>query len=58
MEVDKRNNILAKPSGITLGQHRSDVVFEVALPTFLDMCRKDSIVLMLCLKYPIYARFL
>ena len=34
MEVDKRNNILAKPSGITLGQHRSDVVSEVS-----DICQ-------------------
>ena len=30
MEVDKRNNILAKPSGITLEQHSSDVLSEMS----------------------------
>lgn len=34
MKEDKCNNILAKPSGITLGQHRSDVVSEVS-----DICQ-------------------
>lgn len=42
MEVDKRNNILAKPSGITLGQHRSDVVSEVSdiCQIFISTCEK------------------
>ena len=34
MKEDKCNNILTKPSGITLGQHRSDVVSEVS-----DICQ-------------------
>ena len=42
MKEDKCNNILAKPSGITLGQHRSDVVSEVSdiCQIFIGTCEK------------------
>lgn len=42
MKKDKCNNILAKPSGITLGQHRSDVVSEVSdiCQIFIGTCEK------------------
>ena len=42
MKEDKCNNILAKPSGITLGQHRSDVVSEVfdICQIFIGTCEK------------------
>lgn len=42
MKEDKRNYILAKPSGITLEQHRSDVVSEVSdiCQIFIGTCEK------------------
>ena len=42
MEVDKRNNILAKPSGITLEQHSSDVMSEMSdiCQIFISTCEK------------------
>ena len=42
MEVDKRNNILAKPSGITLEQHSSDVMSEMSdiCQIFIGTCEK------------------
>ena len=42
MKEDKRNYILAKPSGITLEQHRSDVVSEMSdiCQIFIGTCEK------------------